>query len=174
MSLVSAITSPQTPKGKSIKERASTLQHLNRQIARMNDKMKLEDDYLMTLLFNSLPAEYETTLETIQGNETYKDFDKILGVLKIREGRRQQRALLARNEKRNDRACVHCGKISHKAADCWYKPSNEYSKRNLRIRREVKRVNGVKRTKKEALNEVGDPSTIVETVEKGGLRTISS
>ncbi|KAI9777986.1 MAG: hypothetical protein M1816_004367, partial [Peltula sp. TS41687] len=58
----------------------------------MNSKMKLEDDYLITLLFNSLPGEYETVIETIQSNEAYKELNKVLEVLKIREDKIKEKA----------------------------------------------------------------------------------
>lgn len=95
--------------------------------------MKLQEDYLITLLFNSLSDEYETAIEAMQQNKAYKEMDKVLEVLKSRELKIKEKvggneALLARNVGKgasNAGPCFFCGKKSHKAADCWSKPGNE-------------------------------------------------
>ena len=54
----------------------------------MNPKMKQEDEFLMTLIFNNLSEEYDSVIETIQANKTYDDLSKVLRVLKIREDKK--------------------------------------------------------------------------------------
>lgn len=61
---------------------------MNRQISKMNPKMKQEDEFLMTLIFNNLSEEYDSVIETIQANKTYDDLSKVLRVLKIREDKK--------------------------------------------------------------------------------------
>jgi hypothetical protein len=114
----------------------------------MDHKVKYDDEKMITqIIYNILPPAYQTTVELIKRDlnrqvsvtlfQVQEDIRQIYGQLQQhqkfgRQHHSKQRqpfhpndSLLATFPKKTKSLCRICGKISHKATDCWDHPNNK-------------------------------------------------
>jgi len=71
-------------KSRSVEEKAQRIQNINAEIASVDKESILPKKYRMLLLFNSMPNEYDTTIQILQA-EASVSWDQAISKLKARE-----------------------------------------------------------------------------------------
>jgi Zinc knuckle len=114
----------------------------------MDQKVKYDDEKMITqIIYNILPPAYQTTVELIKRDlnrqvsvtlfQVQEDIRQIYGQLQQNQqfGRQHHSksripfhhndSLLATFPKKTKSLCRICGKMGHKATDCWDQPNNK-------------------------------------------------
>jgi hypothetical protein len=122
----------------------------------MDHQVKYDDEKMITqIIYNILPPAYQTTVELIKRDlnrqvsvtlfEVQEDIRQIYGQLQQNQhfGRQhhsksripfhQNDSLLATSPKKTKSLCRICGKMGHKATDCWDHPNNKDKPRPSRF-----------------------------------------